>query len=61
MRVSSYRVLTASRLYELEQQVRGFIDTGWEPQGGINREDGKYYQAMVKYTEIQVQDSVKVT
>lgn len=61
MSYSNYRVVFADSTVELAVRVRGFMEDGWEPIGGMSavvwvdrgnydeqRTNREYYQALVK-------------
>lgn len=45
--VMAYKVLEASSREELEALVKDAIGRGWQPQGGLAINDGRFYQAMI--------------
>jgi hypothetical protein len=44
----NYRVVEASDIRFLVQQVEMFIAQGWKPQGGLCVDENGFYQAMVR-------------
>jgi len=45
-----YHICREKRLSDLAQQVQGYLNEGWEAQGGIAVDsglDGLYYQAII--------------
>ena len=47
--VDNYRIVIHGSWVETEQEVHRLMKLGFQPQGGVTRAEGKFYQAMVRY------------
>ena len=49
-KIVDYSVISREDILDLVSKVQGAIEKGWQPLGGMTiQEDGRAYQAMVKY------------
>lgn len=49
--ISNYKIVTSvGSISKLESCVVDLIKEGWEPIGGVCAEQGRYYQAMARYS-----------
>ena len=51
--ITEYRVVLSQDLREFDKTVNNLLVAGWQPQGGMFRDNSRYYfQAMVKIVQI---------
>jgi len=46
--MSKYKTVSAESREKLDEKVRPYINDGYKPVGGVDREDGRYYQSLFK-------------
>lgn len=52
-KIIDYKVVEADRPFRLEKEIRNAISEGWQPIGNIVHGDKWFYQAIVKYEEVE--------
>ena len=55
MENEKYKLVEDTTVWGLQYAVNELVTEGWEPQGGLVVENGKYIQTMVKKEETEQQ------